>query len=239
MKQRVWELDALRGLCILGMVAVHLVYDLVELYGVVDWNYPAAFVLLKDWGGVLFLLISGICATLGTRSVRRGAIVLSCGMLCTAVTWGMYALGFSGRSIVIWFGVLHCLGVSMILWRGMRKLPWQALLAIGLSAAAAGFALRGVHVRTPLLIAFGVTPSGFSSSDYFPLLPYFGFFLLGAALGKTLYARKCTLFPRVNAENAVLRFLRACGRHSLEIYLLHQPVLSAVILGVRFLLTPR
>lgn len=234
MKQRVWELDALRGLCILGMVAVHLVYDLVELYGLVDWTYPPAFVLLKQWGGVLFFLISGICATLGSRSVRRGAIVFACGMLCTAVTYAMYALGFVGWDGIIWFGVLHCLGVCMIAWRGVRGFPWWALLAAGLTAVAVGFFLGGVRVDFAWLVPLGVIPHGFASADYFPLLPNFGFFLLGAVLGKTLYKRGCTLLPRVNADCAPLRFLRLCGRQSLAIYLLHQPILSAVLLAVQF-----
>ena len=77
MKQRIWELDALRGLCILGMVAVHFVYDLVELYGLVQWQYPALFSFIKDWGGVLFLVLSGICVTLGRSHIRRGLQVLA------------------------------------------------------------------------------------------------------------------------------------------------------------------
>ena len=101
MKKRVWELDAFRGLCVLGMIAVHFVYDLVDLYGFLDWEYPAAFTFIKNWGGVLFLLISGICVTLGRRSVRRGLIVFFCGMICSAVTAGMYFLNFSGKGIII------------------------------------------------------------------------------------------------------------------------------------------
>ena len=56
MKKRIWELDAFRGLCIIGVVLVHLVYDLVDLYGIVKWEYPAWFAFIKDWGGILFLL---------------------------------------------------------------------------------------------------------------------------------------------------------------------------------------
>ena len=100
MKKRIWELDVFRGICILGMVLVHFIYDLVELYGIIDWSYPAVFSFVKDWGGVLFLLLSGVCATLGSRSVRRGLIVFACGLVCTAVTAGMYLLGFAGKYII-------------------------------------------------------------------------------------------------------------------------------------------
>ena len=47
-----------------------------------------------------------------------------------------------------------------------------------------------------------------------------------AALGKSVYRKKQTLLPRVNSDNAVLRFFRFCGKHSLIIYLAHQPVLT-------------
>lgn len=227
MKQRIWELDALRGLCVLGMVAIHCVYDMVELYGLVDWRYPALFAFIKDWGGVLFLLISGICVTLGSRSVRRGLLVFACGMVCTLVTFGMEALGFAGKGLTIYFGVLHCLGVCMLLWSLFRKLPLWLLGTVSAAMIAGGLYIRGfVRVDFPWLIPLGFTMPGFTSSDYFPLLPFLGFFLLGAVLGKTLYKNRQTLLPRVNADAAVFRFLRLCGKHSLWIYLLHQPVLS-------------
>ena len=72
MRKRIWELDALRGLCILGMVLVHLVYDIRDLYGLADFAYPAVFTFVMHWGSVLFLLISGICVTLGRHPVKRG-----------------------------------------------------------------------------------------------------------------------------------------------------------------------
>ena len=233
MKKRIWELDALRGLCVLGMVIVHFVYDLVDLYTLVDWDYPRWFLFVMNWGGVLFLLISGISVTLGSRCIRRGAFVLLAGMVCTLVTTGMYLLGFAEKSIIIYFGVLHCLGICMLLWPLFRKLsPW-ALAAVGLLLVAGGLyldTLPPIHVYW--LMPFGLPWHTFASSDYFPLLPYLGFFLLGAFLGKTLYRSKQTLLPQVNERNPLIRFLSLCGRQSLWIYLLHQPILS----GIFFLL---
>ncbi len=230
MKQRIWELDAFRGLCVLGMVAVHLIYDLVELYGLIDWQYPAIFSFVKDWGGVLFLLISGISATLGSRSVRRGLIVLGCGMVASAVTVGMYLLQFAGRGIIIWFGVLQCLGVCMLLWALFRKCPTWLLMLLATIMVAAGICLRHrILVDFPWLVPLGFLYPGFASSDYFPLLPHLGFFLMGAVLGRTVYKNRVSLLPKVNASNPVIRFLTACGRWSLPIYMLHQPVLSGVV----------
>ena len=70
---------------------------------------------------------------------------------------------------------------------------------------------------------------GFYSADFFPLLPNVGWFLLGAVLGRVLYKEKKTLFPKVPAEAFPIRFLSWCGRQSLFIYLLHQPVLTFIM----------
>ena len=230
MNKRIWELDALRGLCLLGVVAVHLIFDLTELYGIITWEAPDWFMFLQSWGGVIFLLISGICVTLGSRSVRRGIVVFGCGLLISAVTWVMYAYLDFHRSVLIYFGVLHCLGTCMILWPLFKKWPAWLLGLLAAVLTGVGFWANEQTVNTPWLVPLGFTFRGFSTSDYFPLLPHLGFFLMGAVLGKTLYARKQTLFPKINENTPLLRFLRACGRHSLWIYLLHQPILSAICL---------
>ena len=229
MKKRIWELDVLRGLCILGMVVVHFMYDLVELYGLIEWEYPPLFSFVMNWGGVLFLLISGICVTLGSRCIRRGLLVLACGVVVSAVTYGLYYFGFSGKSIIIYFGVLHCLGTCMLLWPLFRKLPHWALAAIGLVLVIAGLYLKTLPgISHPWLMIFGLPWAGFASSDYFPLLPYLGFFLIGSALGKSVYRKKESLLPQVNPKNFLIRFFSLFGKYSLWIYMLHQPVLSGI-----------
>lgn len=239
MKKRIWELDALRGLCILGMVAVHFIYDLKELYHIIDWEYPSLFAFVKQWGGVLFLLISGISATLGSRSVRRGILVLLCGMVVSAVTYGMYHYGFADEGIIIYFGVLQCLGICMLLWATYKNMPWWALLVHGVILVALGLYILQLQsdfsliCREKWLMPLGIRWTGFASSDYFPLLPNLGFFLIGAAIGRTAYRKKESLLPKVNPRNIIIRFLSLCGRQSLWIYMLHQPVLN----GLCYLIT--
>ena len=229
MKKRIWELDAARGICILGMVAVHFIFDLTQLYRLVSWQLPAAFTFLQNWGGVLFLLISGICATLSSRGIRRGSIVFSCGMLCTAVTAGMYFSGMADKGMIIYFGILHCLGICMLCWPLIRPLPTWALAAAGIAVTATGLWLdANIRVDFPWLIPLGIIPRGFVTADYFPLLPYLGFFLLGGVLGRILYPKKQSLLPGVRSQAPFLRFLQWTGRHSLIIYLLHQPVLTVL-----------
>ena len=121
-ENRIPELDAARGICILGMVIVHLVYDLTELYPVLQREYPPIFLLVKNWGGIAFFLISGIAVTLGRRHLRRGLVVFGCGMLVSA------AMDLSG-AMPIRFGVLHCLGLCMLLWELFKKADtetWQS-----------------------------------------------------------------------------------------------------------------
>lgn len=219
MAKRCWELDALRGICLLGMVGIHLMYDLRV-------SLPLPLRLVQDWGGCAFLLLSGLCVTLGHRPVRRGLVVLGCGMVCTLVTWGMRILGVTDYESVIWFGVLHCLGVCMLLWPVFRQLPSPCLGALGGVWIALGYALEHIWLDGPWLMPLGIRYPGFVSADYFPLFPNLGFFLLGAVLGRTLYRKKESLLPNVRPN----RFLCFCGRHSLAIYLLHQPILYGILL---------
>ena len=229
MSKRIWELDALRGLALLGMMGIHFVYDLVDLFGVWNWQQPAWYLFFKNNYGAVFFLISGISVTLGRCPVKRGAQVFLCGFLCTGVTLGMYLLGFAGKGIIIYMGVLQCLGLCMMLWPLFRRCPDWALTALGLAMMIAGWYLRTQAFPFWLLTPLGFAPYGFTSSDYFPLLPNLGYFLLGAVVGKRAYAGRKSLFPR---ETPPLGLFRWMGRHSLMIYLLHQPVLAAIVAAI-------
>lgn len=230
MKKRIWELDALRGLFIIGMVFVHLIYDLQSFFGASLLSDNPLYHFLLDWGGSLFFILSGICVTLGSHPIRRGLIVFACGLVVSAVTWGLYALDFADKSLIIYFGVLHCLGVCMLLWPLFRRIPWF------LNAPLAAFIiLYGIYLD-PLrfdcsmwLLPLGYKPLMFSSSDYFALMPFFGFFLAGALIGKFVYKDKITLFPKVNDQNWLIRFFSLMGRWSLPIYMLHQPVITGIV----------
>ena len=234
-KNRIWELDALRGICILGMMVVHFVFDLNEFAGL-GLTMPGWFNFCQRYGHILFILISGICATLASRSFRRGVIVFCAGLLVTGVTLFMVCVLKFNRSLSIFFGILHLLGICMMLVPLFKKLPVWTLAVLGAGFVALGVwlaALEPVAVSFPsaqglLLGAIGIRTTGFYSGDYFPVFPNLGWFLLGAVLGRTVYRRRESLLPKVNADFFLLRFFRFCGRHSLWIYLLHQPVLAGL-----------
>ena len=227
-KPRIWELDALRGVCILCVIVVHFLFDL-SFFGGLDLTLPAWYVFIQEYGGAIFVVLSGVCVTLGSKSVRRGLIVFACGMLITAVTYGMYRLGMSGADVVVKFGVLHLLGVCMLVYPAFKKLPPAALALLGLAIAITGYAIRGVVVPQHWLFPLGLTYEGFTSSDYFPLFPQLGYFLIGAAIGKTAYREKKTLLPGSFQKTGIARFFCWCGRQSLFIYLLHQPIVYGLL----------
>ena len=227
-KPRIWELDALRGVCILCVIVVHFLFDL-SFFGGLSLTLPAWYVFLQEYGGAIFVVLSGVCVTLGSKSVRRGLIVFACGMLITAVTYGMYRLGMSGADVVVKFGVLHLLGVCMLVYPAFKKLPPAALALLGLAIAITGYAIRGVVVPQHWLFPLGLTYEGFTSSDYFPLFPQLGYFLIGAAIGKTAYREKKTLLPGAFQKTGIARFFCWCGRQSLFIYLLHQPIVYGLL----------
>ena len=224
---RIWEIDVLRGICIPGMIAIHLIYDLVNLYGIVDWPYPYWYSLFKNNYGALFVLVSGLSVTLGRHCIKRGAEVFAWGMVITAVTAGMYGLGMADRGILIYFGVLHCIGLCMMAWSLLRRLPDGALIALSAAMVLCGWWLRTQTFGTAAFVVLGLMPRGFYTADYFPLMPKMGYFRAGAVLGRTLYRDKKSLFPGLENRCAVQRFFGAMGRHSLLIYLIHQPLLAA------------
>ena len=229
-QERIWELDALRGLCILGMIAVHLLFDLTGFYGAISFEYPGWLLFLMDWGGVASFLISGICATLGSRCIRRGLIVLGCGLLISAVTVAMYRMGIAVKAVIIYCGVLHCLGACMILWAVFRRFPNWLLAVLGGGLVALGLWFKTLTVQSHWLFWLGLLYDGFSTSDYFPLLPFLGFFLLGGWLGRVLYRKKTSLLPGFRCKP-----LEWIGRHSLPIYLLHQPILTGLLFLIYYL----
>lgn len=229
MKKRIWELDVLRGIMILGVVIVHLLFDLDYFLGIDVVKNPILQYCL-DRCGFLFVVLSGLSVTLGRHHIKRGLQVFGCGMAITAVTAAMYFLGFADRFIIIYFGVLHLLGVCMLLWSLFRRLPPWAAALLGAAFVALGVYLRGVRAESFWLIPLGVTFPGFSSSDYFPLLPHLGWFLLGASVGPLLYKEKQSRVPETYKNNVFSRFFGFCGRNSLWIYLLHQPVLYGILM---------
>ena len=232
-RPRIWEVDFLRGLAIILMVFYHLGYDLKELCGIkslfgIEINLSSFFLTTAQYFFAgLFIVLSGISSTLSHGNVRRALKLIGVALIITVATY-LY-----DPSLAIHFGILHCLGVSILIY-GLtlqKSAPLRcaaaAAIVLGLSAAVS-LMMNSVSVRFDWLLPFGITSSMYSSYDYFPLLPWLGIFLAGATLGKTIYVSQQSLLLKRRS----VFFINAAGRHSLLIYIIHQPML----LGVLYLL---
>ncbi|NLZ44298.1 MAG: DUF1624 domain-containing protein [Clostridia bacterium] len=235
--QRFWEVDLLRGVAVVMMITFHTLFNL-EFFG----DYPLVldggfwFYFQQATAG-LFFLVAGVASTLsyaraGDRSFwrffRRGGKIFACGMVVTVVTWLFLREGY------VVFGVLHCIGLSIILAYPFLPRPYWALPA-GILCIAVGNYLDNRTFSFPYLLWLGFIPERFYTVDYFPLLPWFGLFLLGLFLGGLLYPSGQRRFSLPDCpEFPPLHGVIFLGRHSLVIYLLHQPVLLALlaVLGV-------
>ncbi len=234
------EVDLLRTVAISCMVLYHASYDLWAFY---NWDinpFAGGWWLLARSTATLFLLLVGVSFAISRnrtvaadgashkvawrKYLRRGLIIFSCGMLVSLATYLFDPATF------VRFGILHMIGVSVLLLPLFARLQeWSVLL--GSAVIAGGWIVRGQSGPTSLLIPFGITPPGFASVDYFPLLPWFGVVLIGYALGHAVYVR-LRFRSALTYDAPLARFLAWPSRHALLIYMLHQPLLLLLLLAI-------
>jgi uncharacterized membrane protein len=229
-RERIWEIDFLRGFSIVLVVGYHLLFDLGEFVGVhrfLGWSTnlsSVAWTIAQHFFAGLFVLLSGTSSTLTRSNLRRGLRLLAVSVLVTAATYV-----FDPASAVF-FGILQCLAVSMLLYGAVFERA-KARLCAACGAAVLGLTAllpvlkKALALRSDWLMPLGLPSPSFSSYDYFPLIPWLGVFLVGAALGKTVYASKKSLLPWRMPGN----FVNFAGRHSLIIYIVHQPLIMGIL----------
>jgi len=227
-RQRVYALDWIRGFAVIGMVLHHGLFTLET----VSWTFdrPMTFDFLQTpwFFGVqtvfvaIFLLISGICTAYSRNVLRRGAIVTGAALAITLVTGVLLPLvGVYGLDI--WFGILHMIGVSMLLYGLFTcQKRWVPVVT-----AMALFLLYFFMVEFPesgyaagMLTVLGFPYEEFYSADYYPILPYFLIFFAGTFLGPVFKE------GRLPEKFYTLRIrpVEWLGRHALWVYLAHQPL---------------
>jgi len=237
--QRYPALDVARGLAIAMMVVYHAAWD-ADFLGLAPGDFFAGWGW--DWFRyailAAFLLLVGVSLVLAhgerfraRRFWRRFLLVAACAGLITLAS----ALAFPRHMIV--FGVLHCIALSSLLAMAFLRLPWFATALAGMAIIAAG-ALSFAAFDTPALgwIGFMATPP--ASRDFVPLVPWFGVVLLGVALARlrvTAAARPTERKP----GGAAGRVLAFGGRHSLAVYLAHQPLIFLALAGIAALALPQ
>lgn len=224
--KRFWEIDYARGLAVALMVLFNYSFalDYFRIYSIADgWIYWWLFPRIIAG---IFIFLVGMSLTISysrnkskSRLAIRGAKIFALGMLATAATWLLFP------QETIWFGILHLIGISIIL--SVIFLKFERLnLFLGILLAAIGVYLSNFTFDFPWLLWLGFAPS-FSTFDYFPLLPWLGLVLVGMFFGRRLYKNGRTRVKRKPLTGSgVVCFL---GRHSLIIYVLHQPVLLLIL----------
>ena len=157
------------------------------------------------------------------KFVMRGLKIFGLGLLITLISWIYLREGF------IVFGVLHCIGLSIIFAYPLLKYRFFNLL-LGLVIISIGIIIKNFSFDFYYLVWLGFIPNQFYTVDYFPLFPWFGVVLIGIFLGNTFYPKHLRIFKlKDHSRLNVIRFFCFLGRHSLIIYFVHQPIMLAVI----------
>ena len=214
-------------------------FNLKYLFGVdVPIFFESWFDIIRDIFAGTFVFISGIACNYSGNNLKRGVQCFFIGMIITFVTC-FVSPGAPDR-----FGILHCLGISMMIYglgeKFLKKIPSLVgiIVSVCLFAVTLGFpkgyiGIPGVFSAAlprdlyyyDMLYPLGLPGSGFKSMDYFPLLPWLFLFIAGAYFG--VYVKK-GLMPKF-FYNTRVRFFAAAGRYSLWIYVIHQPVIFLIL----------
>lgn len=230
--KRFWEIDSLRGIAIILMVISNFITDIIYFKIYEPGALGTFWTLLAYATATAFITLVGISLTLSgaqtkgsvwKTNLKRGLMILSWGLIITAVTYRFMESGY------IVFGVLHFIGVAVMIAAPFLKYE-KLNLWLGLALIALGSIIRSFAVDSSWLLWIGLTPNGFYSVDYFPLIPWFGIVLIGIFLGNRFYPNGKRILPIGENESRTAKILSYLGRNSLKIYLIHQPILIGLIL---------
>jgi uncharacterized membrane protein len=206
------------------MVIYHFTFDL-GMFGFIDGSTPvtgfwAAFA--RSVAGS-FLALAGFSLYLAHNSGmnwrgywRRIGVLVGCAALITVATY------FAMPEQFIFFGILHSIALASLLGVAFLRLPWAVTLVVAVMILALPQLYRDAVFHAPWLLWVGLAPGFPQTMDYEPMFPWFGAFLLGMAVAQMLLSRGP--LARSVATPLMARVTWP-GRHSLVIYLVHQPVI--------------
>lgn len=204
--RRVTEIDLLRTVAIVMMVAYHTAYDLRFFHGFDINLFGPAWETLRITTVILFLLVAGIASHFSSKPAKRAGTVL---LAAAAVSLATYLYD---ADTFIYFGILHCIGLGLLVLIPLRKLK-ELTIPIGF-----------------VITLLPAPAAPLATLDYYPLLPWAGYMLIGAGVGHYAYIRHSfSAFQHFN----ISKFITLPGKHALLIYLIHQPILLIVL---RFIL---
>jgi uncharacterized membrane protein len=234
--KRFWEIDFIRGVAVVLMLFFHTIWDLASFDAIALNVSSFSWQLFGKSIGFIFIFILGLSLTLSQnketknnssvwrKSLRRGSILLGLGSIVSIVTYFVFDRQY------VRFGILHLLGTSIILAYPFLRFSWWHNAIFGCSLIALGNYLLTLGVDYPWFIPFGLMQWGVSMVDYYPIFPWFGEVLLAIAAGNLIYYRGDRQFRLEDYSNLFfINWLVFLGRHSLFIYLIHQPIILGLL----------
>ncbi len=227
-RERLIWLDLCRSIALLAMVVFHFTRDL-ELFG---W-LPPGVTATGGWAifarvvAGSFIFLSGLSMVIAHSAgfnprnwASRIASISGAALLVTVATY----VAFPDR--YIYFGILHCIAVCSVVGAIMLRAPASLSFALAVLILAAQDVWDTGIFASPWLAWTGLTLATRPSLDFLPMIPWLSAFLAGMAVAKSLPVAQWDLSVRTSAISSLLAWP---GRHSLMVYLLHQPILLAIL----------
>lgn len=220
----------LRGFAIVLMFVFHFSFDL-NYFGVTHIQFltDPFWLNFRRLIVSLFLLLVGISLHLASRNgirwpswSRRMFLLLIYAGLVSLGSWLMFPKTY------IYFGILHFIALASILGLLFTRLYWLNLL-LGTLIVLLDYTYSNVLFNTPTLQWIGLMTHLPATEDYVPLIPWFGVVLIGMFIGKTLFNGKPGVLLSWHSQHPIARTLAFGGRHSIHIYMLHQPILIGLL----------
>lgn len=231
-RARLAAIDVARGAALVAMFAYHLTWDLAH-FGYIDARAPFTpqMRLFSHLIASTFLFVAGFSLALARRAPfdwhaywRRIAVIAAAAAAVTAASWFLFPEG------LILFGILHCIAAASLLALPFLFLPWPAAFFAGALAFGLPFFTGSHAFDSPWLNWTGLGLVEPNSNDFRPLLPWAGVLLVGLSLGLLAKDRGgVAQIARIKGRSAPARLLAFAGRHSLFVYLVHQPVFFALL----------
>lgn len=230
--RRIGVLDEARGLALIAMASFHFTYDL-QMFGfvprgtVATWPFWIYARLIA--GSFIFMAGFGLWLAHG-RGVRWGPFGRRLAKIAAGAALVTVATYFADRSSYVFFGILHSIALSSVIGLAFLRAPAVVTGLAGCLAVAAPHFLRTGAFDAPLLGWLGLTTYGIRSVDFEPTFPWIAPLLFGIAAAKCAAGRGALDPARYTGPHGpVSAALAWAGRHSLAIYLVHQPVLFGLV----------
>lgn len=238
-KKRYTTIDILRGCALIAMILYHLLWDLVNIFDVsIEWFDSSFAHIMQQCIRNSFILLSGFCWALSNNKLKRGLIVFSASILITLGT-----KIFMPNAYIL-FGVLSLIGSAMLFTIPLDKVYSKMNAYLGIILCLflfyftknVGSGYLGfediIQIYLPLSLYnnhigayLGFPGAFFKSTDYVPIFPFVFLFWIGYFIYR-ICKEKDLLKYFTGMKCEVLEYI---GKHSLLIYMLHQPLIYAVL----------